>query len=263
MNYLEYGYTVFKRHPNLFIKSEIIDDQKIWIKKASPSKKTFWHSLQNLIAKCLKAPILKATAIEQTESHISQEVERMNKLSAHGIAVPEVLAFDQTLMVMKDAGSSLNIALNNAQNNADKKELIVSAVGDLKDLHQKKLTHGKPYLRDMFLSADGKIGFLDLEEDPLSVMSLEAAQARDLFLFLCSAARFVRQTDNKLIHDEEFLRDIFDMYKKDMPPQIVQELKTLTDLINSVSSISKNSFIWSKIGSDARCAIVAARVSAG
>ena len=38
---------------------------------------------------------------------------------------------------------------------------------------------------------DGRIGFIDLEEDPATMMSLAAAQARDVLFYAHSTARFL------------------------------------------------------------------------
>ena len=70
--------------------------------------------------------------------------------------------------------------------------LLVQAADALGRIHAAGLSHGRPHVRDFFL-CDGEVGFMDFEEDPASVMPLEMAQARDVFLyFLIVASRAMR-----------------------------------------------------------------------
>jgi hypothetical protein len=60
----------------------------------------------------------------------------------------------------------------------------------LRDLHARGGCVSQAFARNLTVAADG-IGFIDLEQDPLTVMPLVSAQARDLLFFVHSTARFL------------------------------------------------------------------------
>lgn len=72
----------------------------------------------------------------------------------------------------------------------------------------------------MTLNSDGNVYLLDLEEDPLRVMGPNAAQARDIWLFLSSCAEFC---DNPL----EDLKALLDSYRNSVGNNIDLELRNI------------------------------------
>ena len=67
-------------------------------------------------------------------------------------------------------------------------------------VHAAGLSHGRPFLRGMTVDADDTLHFLDLEEDPTARMSLEDAQARDVWWLLSSCTEFCEEPFKDLNH---------------------------------------------------------------
>ncbi|MGV1759069.1 hypothetical protein ACQZ6F_22340 [Rhizobium sp. A22-96] len=118
-----------------------------------------------------------------------------------GIAVPKVLYASNSAIMLADAGITVQGRLEQLKESdpVAHDDLMVACATELGRLHASGLCHGRPYPRDMFF-AGRRLGFMDFEEDPQTVMPLEVAQARDiwlLFLQIATGARLGMETQNR------------------------------------------------------------------
>jgi tRNA A-37 threonylcarbamoyl transferase component Bud32 len=119
----------------------------------------------------------------------ARELARLRAFARAGFPVPKIAYASATAMVMSDVGPTIDRrmrALRRSDPDAHD-ALLIEVAEALGRVHAAGLSHGRPHVRDLFLE-DGKIGFMDFEEDPASVMPLELAQARDVFLYFLVAA---------------------------------------------------------------------------
>jgi tRNA A-37 threonylcarbamoyl transferase component Bud32 len=129
-------------------------------------------------------PVLPAAQARETE------IRMLRQLSAIGCRVPALLAEEAEAIVIADLGKTLASACK-AERNPDAREQLIRAGFDaLGDLHARGGWLNQAFARNLTLS-DGRIGFIDLDQDPATVMSAPAAQARDLLLYVYSTARFL------------------------------------------------------------------------
>ncbi len=159
-----------------------------WVKRASAAKTRLWHVLQSIIAQVLRAGILRPTAGPGGPTALHAEAQRLRDFAAAGLRVPTILAEAEDFLILSDIGPAVAELLRDDPDPVRRYSLMEHAILTLAALHAGGRAHGRPYLRDMTW-ADGQIGFLDLEENPQSVMPLHQAQARDVWIFLCAAAR--------------------------------------------------------------------------
>ncbi|WP_235882849.1 lipopolysaccharide kinase InaA family protein [Rhizobium rhizophilum] len=141
-------------------------------------------SFQGLAARLLSVPHLRPSPQLSPEAMQTREISRMRAFAAAGFAVPAIAYQSKTAMVMEDVGQTLASRLRDLRV-ADPEAhdaFLVQAAEALGRVHAAGLSHGRPHVRDFFLR-DGEVGFMDFEEDPASVMPLEMAQARDIFLY--------------------------------------------------------------------------------
>ncbi len=116
----------------------------------------------------------------------------IERLAALGAQVPEVLAAAPNELVLSDLGPTLS-GLCKAESNLDRREsLLIAGLDGLADLHARGGHASQAFARNLTVNERG-IGFIDLEQDPLTVMPLPAAQARDLLFYLHSTARFMAE----------------------------------------------------------------------
>ena len=254
MEYLQFGYALLKEHPQQNIASEVIEGARIWVKKSSPSKRTFWHALQGVCASILRQPILSVTAIKGGTNSIQLEAGRIEIFREKGVIVPKLYAVDDHMMVLSHLGDSLAKILDEHKNPVYRKQILMKAVTALAALHAQGLAHGKPYLRDMTL-ADGQVGFIDLEENPLDAMPLAEAQARDLWLFLCAAAKYARLPEDKYSYDPAVITALFGTYKAVGNRDTLNALKRFVQFLKPIGYLLEKKPLWRLIGSDARRAV--------
>jgi hypothetical protein len=72
---------------------------------------------------------------------------------------------------------------------AGRDRLVKAAMATLADAHARGAYLGQPLPRNMTWDGEN-VGFLDFEEDPLEVMDLPTAQARDWLMFGYGVAKY-------------------------------------------------------------------------
>ena len=218
-----------------------------WVKRADAPKKRIWHRLQSVIALSLRTGILRPTAGPGGAAALHAEAQRLRAFAAAGLPVPDILAEEDTLLILSDIGPAVAELLRADPDPVRRYSLMEHAALALAALHTGGRAHGRPYLRDMTW-ADGKIGFLDLEEDPLSVMPLHQAQARDVWIFLCAAARHT---------DDDGLEALFRAYtRRHRDPAQAESLRGLIRLLHPLAGLVRR-WGWNRAGRDVRQAVCA------
>jgi tRNA A-37 threonylcarbamoyl transferase component Bud32 len=76
-------------------------------------------------------------------------------------------------------------------------DLVARGTRALVQVHRSGAYLGQAVARNIVLTGSG-VGFIDFEEDPLEVMSLGEAQARDWLLFSSSIARYYEMREGDL-----------------------------------------------------------------
>lgn len=156
----------------------------LWIKRQGVKLLPRFVSFQGLAATLLRVPHLRPSPQLSPEKMQAREIARMRAFADAGFAVPAIAYQSKTAMVMEDVGQTLASRLRGMRKSdiPGHEALLVQAADALGRVHAAGLSHGRPHVRDFFLR-DGEVGFMDFEEDPASVMPLEMAQARDIFLY--------------------------------------------------------------------------------
>ena len=165
----------------------------IWLKKSVPPKATGWTKLQRFFASIAPLPILRPTANPGGAEGLRIEVWRSGEFRRAGFIVPEILAQGDQWIAMSDLGDMVErkLSRDTTFDDAARYALISRCAVALAEMHKAGLSHGRGKLNDFVLTPDNKIGFIDFEEDvDGSGIPLADRQAREIFLFSCSAARF-------------------------------------------------------------------------
>lgn len=124
------------------------------------------------------------------------EQAMINRLAALGVRVPPLLAVEERSLVLGDLGPTLAMVCR-AEPAAERREALVRLGQEaLHDLHLRGGYLSQAFARNLTV-LDGRVGFIDLEEDPLTLMSLDAAQARDILFFAHSTARFLADSPGR------------------------------------------------------------------
>lgn len=250
MDLLSFGHHLAAQSPQRPTLSGEHDGRRVWVKKSVSSKTRHWHVLQKAVTFCLPFPVLRTTVSKGGAESLRQEAGRLREFKAKGIHVPDVLALDNDILVMSHLGPQLKEFLEKETDPEIRLSMLKKAVKALADMHRSGLAHGRPYLRDMTWDGE-RIGFLDFEENPTAVMSLEAAQARDIWLFLSSCGSFACVRGDKYTYDRNFIDALFNEYRQYARPETLKELQKFMALLKPFPVII-GKFLWRRVGGDVR-----------
>lgn len=188
---------------------------KIWVKQAEVVNYNIWHRLAKGASMLSRKSLFQPTIERDGVRALQREAERLRDYFGQGVQVPEVLAQGDLWIAISDVGQSLTALLKNSAVSQEAKDAIVCAAStQLAQLHQRNMWHGRPVLRD--LAWDGKkISFLDLEEDPVPILTPEQCMIRDALIYVHSLFRDLKS--------DELIWSALHHYRK-QAPTIVWEL---------------------------------------
>ncbi len=164
--------------------------QRAWLKQYEPSHhRDLAQRLFGRVADRLDVAALRPPPHYAGECAKQTELRRLGELRAQGVRVPEVLGDGKATLILGDLGTSLAACMRDAANDPARLDALTAAAADaIRDAHHAGAYFGQPVPRN--ITFDGKrIGFIDVEEDPLEVMTLAQAQARDWLYFAYGASK--------------------------------------------------------------------------
>ena len=159
----------------------VIEGNRAWLKQYGQSSRAFALGVLNFIARRFHLDALRPPPHRGGDAARQVEARRIAELQAQQVNVPTVLGSGRASLVLSDNGRSLAACLREADS-AGRDQLVRAALQAIAEGHQRGAYFGQPLPRNM--TWDGEtVGFIDFEEDPLEVMELDQAQARDWLMF--------------------------------------------------------------------------------
>lgn len=163
-----------------------LDGMPVIVKRLEAPLKHWGYPVLNTLARLLGQPMLRAVPAPGGSEAQAIEVARLRTLAAAGVSVPEVLHVTPDWFALSFLGANSVDQLIRQQ--ADSAEAYWKAgLQAILDLHRQGQASSQCFARNM-IAHDGKISFIDFEDDPSKTMPLAAAQARDWLLYLHSTA---------------------------------------------------------------------------
>jgi hypothetical protein len=176
-----------------------LDGARVVVKRQRHGRLALGYQFLSLLAWLTGQPWLRGVPIAGGARGQAVEVERLRALAQAGVAVPRVLHVSADCFVMSHAhGPDLASMLP--------REAIVMrerwnlGLDFLRDVHGRGQYLSQAFARNMILSPDGIVA-VDFEDDPLQVMALPAAQARDWLAYLHSTLWMLPQDQPWLLGD--------------------------------------------------------------
>lgn len=200
------------------IEKILFEGKSAWIKRPEAQRSNVFSFLHRCLGFFLPAA-LQPTGARGGMASLLDEATRLTAFAAASVRVPQVLEVSGDYIILSDCGPQLRSVLRRTDNRDEVRMLLEKAVVNLAGLHARNLTHGRPHLKDMTLYEDN-IYLLDLEEDPLSVMALGHAQARDVWLVLASSTEFCKAPFDDLT-------TLLALYQKHAKTDIFPQLQAL------------------------------------
>ncbi|KQZ19444.1 serine/threonine protein phosphatase [Mesorhizobium sp. Root552] len=205
---------------SLRVSRASVDSRLVWIKRYDVERMPLAKRLHSLVSPLLPV-FLRSSPTTGSAEAIAREMRKLASFRAAGFAVPDVVFSNQSVLVLSDVGEVVQKTLMDSlpTDPARHDDLLIDLARALGEAHRAGLCHGRPHPRDMFLR-DGRIGFLDFEEEPEAVMPLPMAQARDAWLLFL-------QISPRAALPETQARALA-AYRAAAPLEIIPALRTLT-----------------------------------
>ena len=165
--------------------------ERYWIKKGRPTGSKRVHALGYRLT---GLPFLRPVERKTAEEAAAFEAQKLRRLHALGLPVPEVVWSEEGCFAMRDTGEGLSGRLKRADRvTADR--WLSGVVEALAALHRHGEYHGASQIRNFTVDDAGKVSVIDFEESFEKEADLKALQFRDLFLLLYSLHRQKQETD--------------------------------------------------------------------
>ena len=190
-------------------------DGSYWLKKAAPARGLFRYHALNIFSRLMRLPLLKAVPQPGGNQAITNEVMRLQALKSKGIQVPTLLAHGDNWLLIADAGQSIVRTMKlSTTAQSTRQQLFKSCLTAIRALHDQQQYLSQGFIRNMLIDkASDQVVFIDFEDDPLQVMTLAEAQARDVLLLINSTARFFINDQNWF---EQAITEFLDQHDSNM-----------------------------------------------
>lgn len=192
-----HSYIVKKILPQTYrIKKFQWHKEKYWLKKTTINK-DFWlyRFGRNLGASIVPIDFLKPTPYGD-KNLLELEKERLLECEKCNVNCPRLIDSGTDWLVTTDAGVTAEQYLKRLPL-SQKIEFTLKLIRTILHNQDKGFFHGRYYLRDMLVSPTGKIFVFDFEENPLDIMDVTNAKAREIFHFIVSVATILN--DNEMM----------------------------------------------------------------
>ena len=165
---------------------EVFDlpEGKVLVKGQRARRSPWPHRLMNALAWMAGVPYIKAVPVHGGARSQKIEIMRLHALGAAGLPVPQVHHVAPDYFVMAYLGSN-DLARSLREQGPKGFDLWLAAMEQLLLVHSRGQYLSQCFARNIIVSRSIE-GFIDFEDDPLEVMSLVEAQARDWLIYLQS-----------------------------------------------------------------------------
>ncbi len=161
-----------------------LPEGKVLVKGQRETRSPWPHRLLNALAWMAGVSYLKAVPVHGESQSQAIEIMRLRALYGAGLPVPQVLHVAPDYFVMSYLGDR-DMALTLREQGVQAWGLWMAAMEQLLRVHAQGQYLSQCFARNIIVS-DRFHGLIDFEDDPLEVMTLVEAQARDWLIYLQS-----------------------------------------------------------------------------
>ncbi|MGA0572276.1 hypothetical protein ACO2Q9_16265 [Variovorax sp. VNK109] len=192
------------------IARHVTGGRTVWLKKAGPRNPRWRYWLLGALAGAFRLDVLSPVMNLGGEDAIAHEARRLRELAALGLRVPQVLAEQADGLLLSDLGDHRpagsagaapvdtmlgEIAAAARRGPADALFTWKLGLDAIADVHARGSYLSQAFARNLVLCPDGRIGFIDFEDDPGHSLDLAHCQARDWLSYMHSTAMYLVQVD--------------------------------------------------------------------
>jgi len=219
------------------------EGQKFWVKKARPTRSTYWHRFFYAL---FSFDVLIPSQNKSGKETILHETSKLNLFREKGIHTPHVMYQCEDFFVLEDCGETLNMLTRNKSITKEQMYYYLDKLLlELAKIHNQDLFHGGAQTRN-FTYKDNNIYAIDLEESFDSTIDVSVLQFRDLLLLLLS---FVKIKANFDLDYNYIIQKYVSLTNN---PSIIIKLRKLANKISFLIYLSDKPWIQKLLGSDAK-----------
>lgn len=209
------------QQPGSVGRHRLPDGRIAWAKRAGPRHGPWRYRILAALAWLLRADVLRPVPNAGGSLAIATEARRLRELAALGLRVPAVLAESERGLLLEDLspagspGRSLGDELGEAwpQGSAAVLPPWRDGLKAIARVHAGGACLSQAFARNLVRLADGGVGFIDFEDDPLAALDLPQAQARDWLSYLHATALAVHEAGA----DDEAVRSLRETLAAESP----------------------------------------------
>jgi tRNA A-37 threonylcarbamoyl transferase component Bud32 len=162
-----------------------LPEGRVVVKGQRAARSALRFGILSALSRLTGSPLLRAVPAPGGRQAQDTEIRRLHTLAGAGVPVPQVLHVSDAYFVMtRIEGASISSQIVSSPPLAS--VAIERGLDGLCKLHARGQYLSQAFARNI-LEHEGQLWFIDFEDDPLQVMDLEDAQARDLLAFMLSA----------------------------------------------------------------------------
>lgn len=176
--------SVYRRQSSRACRIETPDGAVV-VKGQRAARDAIRYELLSWLAKLLGTPVIKPVPIHGGLQAQCVEVNRLSRLASAGLSVPAVLYEAEHYFVMQGfTGVPLDSKLTLPKEHST--PAFERGLKAISHIHSSGECLSQGFARNILINDADGIWFIDHEDNPLEVLSLPQAQARDWLLYLLS-----------------------------------------------------------------------------
>jgi len=161
-----------------------LDDSSIVVKRQEAARPSWRYAILRGFSRLLREPLLMPAYVPGGEKAQAIEVSRLKRLARAEVPVPALLHETTDWIAIEYAGSeNLGDVLQRINDVDQKRAVWTQALQAILDTHKKNQNLSQVFIRNVMYN-EGRVVFIDFEDDPEKSMGLARAQARDWLFFL-------------------------------------------------------------------------------
>ena len=172
-------------------RHQLADGQTVWVRKVGKTIPPWRYKVLGWIADGFHLGVLQPVPNLGGAASLATEVGRLKALNAANVHAPRLLAEQSDAIMFSHLGETT--LLSEVENTADQLSVWMEGLAAIAHVHRQQQYLSQSFARNMIRSPDGRIGFIDFEDDPGQYMPLLLCQTRDYLCYLQSTAMWLKR----------------------------------------------------------------------
>lgn len=181
-----------KTQKQAIAQHQLSNGETVWVRRADTHHSIWVYHVMGVVTKLLSSKALIPVPSLGGIEAINNEAAALQRFEQANIIAPRLLAKTATALMMSDLGGATSLLSALEKQHAINQEIFLQTwlIGAraIAEAHQKNQYFSQCFSRNMMIFSNNEIGFIDFEDNPASVLSIELCQIRDWLCYLHSTA---------------------------------------------------------------------------